>query len=339
MAGGALSDRIGARQVLIGSDIGAALAAGAGSFLALTGWGGLLPVIACLALANLLGSPGNIAQDARVPELARLARVPVERGNGLRDISANVGLTLGPAAGVILVETAGLAGTLAAATAVLLSISLADALLFPRFRIHPRPPESTGSGFGAVLADPVLRVVAGVGVLLVAIFGSLDEILAPSLALRSGLGAGGLTRFLVILGGAALVSATLYAARGHRAAPRRLFVGGVGLAAAGFAMLALLPPFWAMLVAPAVLGLGIGPMWSMIMTAIQRRVPPHGRGAAIGALGGTVLAVQPFAAVTAGPAIAWAGLTPVLYVLAAGGTLAAAVAVAAPGLREMDGGG
>ncbi len=331
--GGRLVDRIGPRRMLIGTD-GATLL-GLAAATAVAAAGAALPwTIAALALAHLAGAPGNIAQDARVPELARLARVPLERANGLRDIAANVGLIGGPAAGVLLVEAAGLAGALAGATALLAVIVILDALFFPRF--GPRGRTAGPGGARLIARDPGLRAIVLLGLPIVAIFTALDELIVPSLALTSGLGAGGVTLFLILAAAAGLTASGLFAAYGARLSRRTVLTAGIALTALGGVLLATLPAAWGLRVAPVVLGLGTGPLWPLIVTVLQRRIGPAARGAAIGALTGALLIAQPAAALAAGPLIDLVGVEAVTTGLAALLCLLALAAWRARGLGTLD---
>lgn len=272
--GGLLSDRLGPRRVLLVSDALAFLAVAAAA-LAASGAVGVVSVVALLSLGNLLGAPGNVAQDSRVPEMARLAGLPLERANGLRDVAFNVGTAAGPALGVALVAAGGLPLALWSISAVLAMVLLLDSACFPRFAAKARTDQgaSVTAGFAGLAADRVLLSVVGLGVGLIAAFVSLDEIVAPSLAMAGGLGGGRLTLFLALNGAAALVAGLAYTAVGHRLRPRAVLVGGIAAAATGFIALAALPPSVAFVVAPLLIGLGVGPLSPLVMTTLQRRVP------------------------------------------------------------------
>ncbi|MCA3643030.1 MAG: MFS transporter [Methylobacterium sp.] len=338
-AGGKLVDRFGARPVLMGSNLLSLLAALAALLLLATRPDALVPIVALLAISNGVGAPGLIAQDVRLPLLARLAGLKLERANGLRDIANQMGQIGGPALGVLAVEFVGLMGALGIALALLTLIAFVDALFFPRSRAAPlASPQPAGGArpFGRIFRDPALRAVVLLALPLVAIFTSLDEILAPTLALSAGLGGMALTTFLALTGAAAFASAAAFATAGHRAGKRAIVVGGVAVAATGFIGLWALPPREAFIVAPVLIGFGIGPLWPAMLTAIQRRVPRAELGGVIGALSGVALLAQPASSLASGPAVAIFGAEAVALVIA---VIAGGLALLAPflgGLRELD---
>jgi HlyD family secretion protein len=338
LVGGALTDRIGARTCLVLAGLGSAAAMTAAATLAGLRPGDTIALVALLALSNGLRAPGGVALDARIPELARLARIPVERANGLREIADGVAQAAGPVVGVLLVETAGLAGTCAVAMVALGVALLVDLLAFPRFgRRGGRAVGPADRGGIAILAgDPALRAVVMLGVPLVAVFASLDEILVPALALASGLGAGDVAVFLAVTGAGALVAAAGYALHGRRLSGRTVLVGGIAVAAGGLATLAAAPPAVGFLVAPLLIGSGIGGLAPAVVTAIHRRVSAAERGRAIGTLSAVVLLAQPVAAAALGPAIAAVGIDRIVSLLAALTVLLAVAAALIPGLRALD---
>lgn len=337
--GGRLVDRFGARPVLMASNLLSLVAALAALLLLAARPDAVIAIVALLAVANGVGAPGLIAQDARLPQLARLAGLNLERANGLRDIASQMGQIGGPALGVLAVEFVELAGALGMAVALLTLIAVVDALFFPRTRSAPRsvlPAASAASPFGRILRDPALRAVVLLALPLVAIFTSLDEILAPTLALSAGLGGIALTVFLALAGVAAFASAAAFATAGHRMEKRSIVIGGVAVAAAGLIALWALPTREAFVVAPVLIGLGIGPLWPAMLTAIQRRVPRAELGGVIGALSAVALLAQPASSLASGPAVAVFGAETVALVVA---VTVGGLALLAPflrGLRDLD---
>ena len=66
---------------------------------------GLWPVVGMLALSNLAAAPGIVAQSARMPEIARLAGIPLPAANAWSDVAMGISYVAGPATAVLLVET------------------------------------------------------------------------------------------------------------------------------------------------------------------------------------------------------------------------------------------
>jgi MFS family permease len=331
--GGSLSDRLGARIVLVATDAAAAVLAAAGLLMLFLPGGGLVPAVICFVLANLAGAPGIIAQDSRVPELSRLAGMPIERANGMREIFIQIGQVGGPAAGVLLVDFAGLAAALAVVVAILISVTAIDFLAFPPFRKPAVPAVGRGTATLSLLfSDPMLRVVVPVGILLVGTFNALDEVLAPNIALTPGLGGTALAGFLATMGASALAGALLYAAWGARLGGGILFIAGTWCIAAGLALLAFAPTGTGFRLAPFLIGLGGGPLWPIVISAIHRGVPSAMRGGVIGMLAAIVLLAQPAASLISGPVVARFGPDSLAVFLAA---MAAAIAVVLPFLRSF----
>lgn len=338
--GGLLADRCGARRVLVASNTAVLLALCGAAGLALSGVGGWVAAVAASSLANLLGAPGTVAQDSRVPELARIAGLPLERANGLRDVAFNLGLAAGPAIAVLLVGFGGLPAALLAAAGLNLVVGLLDWWFFPAFRARAQADRGNSmAGLRYARRDPVLLAISVLGIGMVAVFASLDEIVVPSLAVASGLGSTTLAAFLALSGGAALGGGLAYAVAGHRAPPRGVLLGGLACAAAGLLCLAALPPAWAMVVAPVLVGLGVGPLQPLVNTALQRRVPAALRGSVLGAFGASILVMQPFAALGVGPLTAVVGANLVAWCLALMAVAATGLASLLPALRMMDKGG
>ncbi|OYQ37813.1 hypothetical protein CHU95_00440 [Niveispirillum lacus] len=322
LLGGQLVDRVGRRRVLMLSNLLTAMLTGVAALLAMgVGTDRLTVVagiIALLAAANFCGQPGTLAQDARIPELARLAALPLERANGLRKIVMSLGMMGGPAAAVLLVAVIGLVWTLVIAAELSVVIALVDAACFPAFRAKPRG--DAGQTARPILRDPLLGSVAAIGALLVAIFTAMDEIVAPNLVIASGMGAGDLALFLSIAGASVMLANLLFAllgpALGRSISHRGLFIGGVGVMWAGTLLLATLPPALALVVGPVLIGLGVGPLWPLVVTAIHRQVAPQDRGRVIGTLSAAVILAQPVAALAAGPAVDILGAGAITWLIA-----------------------
>ncbi|QQP92696.1 hypothetical protein IGS68_29970 (plasmid) [Skermanella sp. TT6] len=332
--GGRLIDRAGARRVLLLGDAGGLLAVLGAALLAEVPGMGLWPVVGMLALSNLAAAPGIVAQSARMPEIARLAGIPLPAANAWSDVAMGISYVAGPATAVLLVEAGGLPLVLQAAASILALVCLVDLATFPRFARRRRGPPSGASGRPA--RDPALAVLLALGIALVGIYASLDEILAPALVVAEGVAADRLALFLGILGATSLGSSLLFALVGHRLSRRRTFASGVVLFAAGLWALALLPAAIGLLLGPALIGVGAGPLSPIMVTAIQERVPAAARGHVLGRVRAMIMAAQPLAALAAGPAVAVLGPARFALALALAASAAAAVSALHPGMRRID---
>lgn len=336
-AGGFFSERHGARRVLLVSDTTAALLAVVASGIAfvfpdVT----LIPiagVVAMLALSNFCGAPGSIVQDSSVPELARLARMPLARANGLRDIAINLGMIGGPASGVLLVDIVGLKGALAVATGLLAVITVIDGLCFPSLRLRTRAADAVPiRPFHRLVSDKLLLAVTIIGVALLSVFFSLDEVLAPVLVLEQNLDAESLSLFLLLTAAASLTGAAGFTVFGPRLPKALVMRCGLIMVSAGLISLALFPLRDVLIATPILIGLGTGPLWPIVITAIHLRLPTAERAPVIGALASIVLLAPPVAALCSGPAIALFGSDAVVWSLAA---LAGSVAIASFTLFDL----
>jgi MFS family permease len=336
--GGYFTDVYGSRRVLVWSNVAALTGVGLATIVAFVTPGALPAVVCFLALANFLGAPGNVAQDARVPELAGMAGLPLARANGLRDIAATIGQILGPASSVLLVSIFGLSITLAIVVVILALIAIMDAVFFPSFPVVPKEGDAARpSGLDVLRKDRLLAGVISIGLVLVAAFTSLDEIVAPALAVESGLSAVRVSLFLALTGIASVSGAIAFTWVGHRYSHHRIFVGGVVLSAIGFAALAALPPAWSFCVAPVLVGLGVGPLSPIISTAIQLRVAVETRGSVIGLFSSVIVFSQPVAALLTGPTVDIVGVNWVTIGLSVAVGIVSVIATVLPALRILDG--
>lgn|GEM_PF-1790798 len=323
--GGYFGDAFGPRRIVIGGGILAILSLASATMVAGSAHPTLIVVTGLLAMANLAGSAGDMAQESRLPEMARLARWPLARANAVMDIAQYGGMASGGSLSVMLIDDFGLATTLGIATMICVLVTAIDVACFPRFarRIQAEDTEA-GPGFFVHWKDRRLALLIVLAVLLVGAFAALDDIVVPALATQAQLPGGYVARFLLVAAIASTLSTSLYAWRGHRWPIYAALLVYLWVTAAGFGLLAALPATTAMLWAPILIGIGAGPLGPLFNTIVQQRAPARHRGAVLGSLGGGIMLVQPVAALASGVLVAWQGSRMVVY-LTAGIVLAAAV--------------
>ncbi|WP_439502080.1 MFS transporter [Aminobacter ciceronei] len=318
--GGPVAERLGIRQtamIAVGLGCAASIAA------ALLYGFGMLTIGALVALA-LLGAifdgPGSVAIESRVPEIARLARMPLLRANAIDDLVDNGAAIVGPAIAALLVaivETSTLLWIIAALNIV---TALMTALSLPQFRL--RQMSSTASTelagamriiFGSVrLRTALLLASLGTGT-----FVALENVALPAILRAEGQSASTLGLYLTAAAAGAIAVNLAMAVIGGRPALRSVFVAAfVGLAA-GVIMLVIDRSVPTLIASGAVLGIAAGPLSPVFTTLLQTSAPKNLRAHVIGASIGMILVTAPLAALVVGAALDLFGPIAVLSVCAA----------------------
>ncbi|QOF70281.1 MFS transporter [Aminobacter sp. SR38] len=318
--GGPVAERLGIRQtamIAVGLGCAASIAA------ALLYGFGMMTIGALVALA-LLGAifdgPGSVAIESRVPEIARLARMPLLRANAIDDLVDNGAAIVGPAIAALLVaivETSTLLWIIAALNIV---TALMTALSLPQFRL--RQMSSTASTelagamriiFGSVrLRTALLLASLGTGT-----FVALENVALPAILRAEGQSASTLGLYLTAAAAGAIAVNLAMAVIGGRPALRSVFVAAfVGLAA-GVIMLVIDRAVPTLIASGAVLGIAAGPLSPVFTTLLQTSAPKNLRAHVIGASIGMILVTAPLAALVVGAALDLFGPTAVLSACAA----------------------
>lgn len=330
LAGRLVGHRPPRRAVLV-SDAGCAVLLALAA--ALFAFGHLWSGLAVAGLANGVAAPGNTVQAARGPDLARRARWPLARFNGVCDGLTVVALFGAGAAAAAALAHVDIEIVVAATAALATLVAALDALAFPALRANRSPAaRSLTAGLRVLAADRALALVVLASLAVVAVYQSMDDVTVPSRLLAQGAGPERLAEFVlgsclgVVAGGLAV------AAVGSRLSGVAAVALGAALVAAGvFAVQQL--PIEQLPVGGVLLGIGAGLLSPAATTVLQQRTPPASRLAVLGAVSAGVESVGPVGSVGAGVLIAGVGLgiaTPVLGAVA----LTAAMAVAVGGIRR-----
>jgi macrolide resistance protein len=333
--GGPLIDRLGSRIVAVTADILSATTVAIVAALMLIDQLGIWALMALILVGALLDGPGMTAPSARLPDLAKLARVPLERVTAIDELLESTAVVFGPPLAGLAVVLVGLEATLYVTAACSLVAACLNAVSLPRDRRKQseQPPLSAGARF--LLGDPLLRTVLALTTLMIAIFAALTAVVMPTL-LRSVDGSAlDLGLFLATAGGGAAIAAVTFGIFGHRADGRLVLIfslAGAVIALAGITLVA--PGLW-LLVCAATLGLATGALGPLLNTLFLRRAPAKIRGSVFGASTAAALSATPVAVLFAGVAVEVVGPTSVLWVLAGAMALLTAVATVAPALRRL----
>jgi predicted MFS family arabinose efflux permease len=339
-AGGLLTDKIGARTIMLAADTArcglvvglVVLATGHVASLALLG-----PVAALLGAGEGLFLPASLSVMPSLLEPEHLAA-----GNAINSAAIQAGSVAGPVLGGLLVATAGPAPAFAA-DAVSFAVS---ALSLALIRLRPRQAAAGGpaalahaggtgrgqpGGTGTHAGDgvwPLLRrarVLQVIVVLVIAAnlaFGGTFEVALPALA-HARFGAGGYGALMACLGTGAVIG-TLTAARGGSAGRPALVASGSFLVEAlAVALIPFLGGLPGAATATFVLGACNGMGNVVFLTLLQRWAPPRLLGRVISVIMLASLGSFPLSVAVSGLLVHRLGPSPFFPVAAA--TLAIAV--------------
>lgn len=339
---GVIVDIVGRRRVAVVSDLLSMTSMGLVPILSLTidlrFW-----QLAALAVLGATFDPAGIsAREAMLPEAARGAGLRLERANGIHEAAWGAAFLIGPGVGGLAIGFLGAAATfwLSAAMFVVSSLIMA-AVRVPgagRPAEHERPQgvwKSTVAGVRFVWADPVLRAVALVGMVIVGFWLPVEGVVLPTYF--QGLGQPQLLGVTVMaLSGGGIAGALLYSITGHRFSRRLAFVTaitGAGICALG---VAVLPPFPVLLVFAALAGLSYGPVDPLVNLMIQHRSPSVMRGRVVGLITSAAYVAGPLGYLLAGPLVQWRGVQQAFLILALGLSAVGVWTWFLPSLRHMD---
>ena len=347
--GGVLVDRFGYRTSSIVADVASGVTVLAIPVLSATVGLHFGVLLALVFLGGLLDAPGDTAKTVLMPELARLARMPLARAAGAQATVQRTATMVGAGIAGALVALAGPVPALVVDAAGFAVSAALVALFVPRLAAASAAPESAAAESGAaesgaaasgaaesgaagapadsrggfiagirfIARSPLLRSI----VLLVTLTNAIDAagmtVLKPVYATEV-LGDPAMLGFMVgCFAAGALSGSALFAAVGHRYSGRLMFATCFVLAGAPpYLAMALGAPAPVLLPILAASGLAAGALNPMMSTAMYGLVPDGMQARVFGATTAGVAASMPIGALAAGLAVEQIGLTATLTVCA-----------------------
>ncbi|MGW4498699.1 MFS transporter [Micromonospora sp. NPDC004336] len=340
LVSGTVVDLLGRRRTALVSDALSAVSVAAIPALdALVGLN-LGWIVALAALGAVFDPAGLTARETLLPAAAQAARWRIERANGIHEAVWGLAFLIGPGVGGVLIAAIGPGPTLwATAAGFALAVAMVAAVRLPGAGRPERPPAGlwagTAEGLRFVWRDRLLRTIALITMVLVALYLPVEGVLLPAWFVDQGEPAR-LGAILMAMSAGAVVGALASGTAGRRIRRRTLMV--ISLVVTGVALvgLATLPPYPAMLGFAAVIGLAYGPVNPLANYAMQTRTPERLRGRVVGVMTSFTYAAGPAGYLAAGPLVEWLGLRPAFLLLAGALLVAALVAAPLPVLRALD---
>lgn len=339
--GGALVDRLGYKRMSVVSDITSGISVALIPLLYHTTGLAFWQFLILVFLAGFFQAPGSTARVSLVPDLAPLARMPLERANaasdGIRRVSNFIGF---PLAGVLIV----LIGTSNLlwldAISFVASAALVGLAVPGHLAIHPAKEES--SYLADVLAG--LRFIRRSQLMLaivttVMVTNLLDEaffaVALPAYVKHFFGSAVVLGVLSACVGGAAFAGTIIFGAIGHRLPRRPTFSLAYITLSLRFFVFALVPFLPVLVLANIISGLGAGPLNPIMATVEQELVPREMRARVFGTMTAGGYIGMPLGTLLCGYLIQWIGIMPGMLVIGICYLLITASLLVNPGLKAM----
>ncbi|MGB3327467.1 MAG: MFS transporter, partial [Thermomicrobiales bacterium] len=218
-------------------------------------------------LGAFFDGPGSTARESLVPDLSRMADIPLERINALYQMVQRLAFLLGPAAAGVLIGVLGASNVLVIDAITFAGSLILIGLLVPNLRPAQATDAAAAGDRSSYWRDMLegLRVIRGDLVLLwlaisIAITNFLEAPLStvsmPVLIREHYGSAERLGLVFTLFGAGAVISTIAFAAIGHRLPRHRTFALAFTLAALPYFVFAMAPSFPFLLAAAFAMGLG-----------------------------------------------------------------------------------
>ncbi len=337
LLGGALSDRLSPRNVMVASNLLRGLAV---ALLTALVAAGALQLGHVYLLAVLFGTVDAFYHPsllAMVPSL--VARERLEGANALVQGSEQLAMLLGPALAGLVIAATGLSTAFGIdALTFLFTVSTLLAMRVPAPRREDAAPNmlrQIASGLRYAFETPALRVMlVAIALLNLAIAGPAGVGL-PLLAHQRFGGAAVFGVMMSAFGGSTLVGALLAGSALRRVPLGRLMVGAPLLFAGALGVVGVAQRLPLLLAALAVMGLGAGALNVRAVAWLQGRTDPAFRGRVMSLVMFASVGLAPLSLAGAGVLVGY-GFAPLFAGAAALMVLVTAVVVLGRGLRGLD---
>ncbi|WP_350281137.1 MFS transporter [Kribbella sp. HUAS MG21] len=316
--GGPLIDKVGARRISVLADTAST---GVVALIPLLHTLGLLhfpTLLVLVAIAGALRGPGDAAKSTLVPDIARAAKVPLERVTGLESTTERL-------AGFFAYALAGglitLVGSVNALWIDAASFGICAVLIARWIPKHEKPAGHEEQRYGRRLLEgwqflrtdklmlPLVLMIAVTNLLDAAI----SAVLLPVWIKDHGYGPGHTSLILTSFAVTATAFALLAAAIGDRIPRKLVFTLAFLIAGAPrFVVMATDSPVWALMAVYAVGGVGAGFINPVLGALFIERIPSHLLGRVNSLADAVCWTGVPLGGVVAGLAITGIGLAPAL---------------------------
>jgi MFS family permease len=341
--GSVLVDRLGYKQTSVIGDILSGITVALIPLLYYTIGLAFWQLLALVFVGGLLKSPGVTARASMVPDLAKIAKMPLERANSFFDSISRISWLIGaPIAGVLisLIGTSNLLWFDAISFAI---SAFLIGVLVPTLAVSMKPQEveqnylaTLWEGVRFIRNSPVLLSIVLAVMMTNLLDAALFSVIEPAYIKHIFNSAIPFGLLVAALGGSAFVGTLIFSAIGHRL-PRRLTFGiGFTIGGALRFWILLLPILPILIAWHIIAGLAISPLNPLLSTLKQELTPVEMRARVFGTIGAGVMIGVPLGTFIAGYMAAWIGLQLSLLVMGALYLLTTLSLLVNPALKAMD---
>jgi MFS family permease len=329
---GLIADRLGFKRTSIISDLMSGVTILLIPTLYLLDLLAFWHLLVLIFLGAFFDVPGRTARTALIPALARQSGMALERANSIRQLDLSLrGDIMAPLLAGVLISALGAANLLFidAGTFAVSILIVWLGIQLPRRRNGNGEDGSSGAGdepggllqemlagFRFFLADPALRMVLPVAILMSFLGSAYLVVLLPVYIERTFGEPAYLGLLITALGIGSIASTILYGAVGSRFSRYRTFVASFAMIAAAMWLFTLTTSLPVNLLAFLMYGIALGPLNPLFGVIVQTRTPEHMLGRVGGAIYTLFGIAAPLGGLAAGVSVDWLGLRPVLFVAA-----------------------
>ncbi len=338
--GGAIVDRLGFRRTSIIADVASGVTTALIPLLYATIGLAFWLLLILVFLGALLDAPGGTARSSLIPDLARLANVPLERVSAASQTIQGLAGLLGPPTAGLLVVAIGTSQVLwldAVSFAISATmIGLAIPAAAPRSQTTTRYLEDVRAGLRFLMRDRLLLAIALTATVTNFVASPLFAVILPVYAETRYGSARDLGLAIAGFGAGSLISSIVFGIVGSRSSRRVLVLGGFAVLGLPMWALALWPPLPLVIVALVGMGIGGGILNPLVGTVLQERTPEEMRGRVLGTFMAFALLASPVGMLLSGFLIEVVGLRSLLVSM---GVLLVTVTISLminPAIRELD---
>lgn len=320
--GGVYIDRVGRRHASIVADIASGISVTAIPIVyTLTGiqfW----QLLVLVFVGALLDAPGITARESLLPEVARLARVPLQRLNAITETIQGVSALIGPAIAGFLIATLGAVNTLWVTAALSLAAVIVSLWALPAqlgraiASQHDNYFESLKEGIRFVARDRPIKALIGLFTSLTLIASPLMSVILPVFVQQKYGCAVNLGLLISAYGIGSVIGAILYSVVGYRVSQHLMLIVSILALSIMFAVFAFAPQFNFILAASVIGGVLGAPFNPIVNTVLQQRSPAELRGRSLSTVNGVSLIAAPIGLLITGVLLEVFGVQVAIAVIA-----------------------